>query len=69
MYIDTLCFPRFGQDYALADGEKAANHDYALTVVLTLLIYAINKLVPYMGLEDKKAAAKKNLRAQAQLGL
>ena len=75
IYVDKLCFPWFGEEYtnatipSLAEGEIIANHDIALTAGLIVLIYVVNKIVPYLGLEDKKAAAKKNLRAQANLGL
>lgn len=75
IYVDKLCYPQFGEEYTkehvpgLKEDYSIKNHDYILTAVLIVVIYLVNKIIPYLGLEDKKAAAKKNLRAQANLGL
>jgi hypothetical protein len=62
IFMDTKVYPRYGQHYTkdfhpeLNDDETQTNYDTYIACLLCFIVYLVNKIVPYLGLENRKSA-------------
>ena len=56
-YIDSLIFPYFNKEYDKLEAPHV-NYDLYINAVICLTFYLVNKVVPYLGLENKRKLAK-----------
>lgn len=57
-YIDHMLFPNFNKAYEGEKLEGYQNHDIAINAVICIVFYLVCKIVPHLGLQNKKKLAK-----------